>query len=126
MTRTNYEMTAADLETLLSAMKPLPAIMLQCGPAASVQERANAAWAALGKRMNFDPMTVQPTGRGDRFFSAIALAPQPKPHVRLDGNKWFATWPDFINLQESPAGFGDTPELAIAALQAMPAPKEMT
>lgn len=26
----------------------------------------------------------------------------------LDGNQWMARYDDFINLQESPAGFGDT------------------
>lgn len=114
--RVNFEMTADDLATLLESMKPVPLIAIHCGPAPSQQERANAAWAKLGAKMGFDPMTVQPTGRGDRFFSAIQIAPPPKPHVRLDGNKWCATNPDFINLQESPAGFGDTPEEAIADL----------
>jgi len=33
-----------------------------------------------------------------------------------DGNMWCATRPDFINLQESPAGFGTTPRDALAAL----------
>lgn len=115
--RTNYEMTADDLTALLDSMKPVPAIMLQCGPLQSVQANANAAWARLGEKMGFDPMTVKPTGRGDRFFSAVAVAPKPKPHVRLDGNQWCATWPNFIDLQASPAGFGDKPELAIAQLK---------
>lgn len=69
--RTNYEMTEADLEKLLEASKPVPMIMLQCGPPISQQEHANAAWAELGSRMGFDHMTVEPTGQGDRFFSAI-------------------------------------------------------
>lgn len=34
----------------------------------------------------------------------------------LDGNSWCATYEDFINLQESPAGFGNTPEDATEAL----------
>lgn len=116
--RTNYEMTKQDLEDLLSAMKPTPAIMLQCGPLSSVQERANEAWARLGKKMGFDPMTVQPNGRGDRFFSAIKVKAEPigKPHIRKDGAAWCATHPDFIDLQVSPAGFGDTPEEAVANL----------
>lgn len=33
-----------------------------------------------------------------------------------DGNSWCATRGDFINLQESPAGFGDTALEAMAAL----------
>lgn len=83
--RTNYEMTAADLQTLLDAMKPVPMIALQCGTPPSVQENANAAWARLGKKMGFDPMTVQPTGRGDRFFSAVETAKPEKPHIIKDG-----------------------------------------
>lgn len=71
--RKNYEMTTDDLAMLLDAMKPEPMIMLQCGTPRSVQENANAAWAKLGERMGFDPMTVQPTGEGRRFFSAEAI-----------------------------------------------------
>jgi hypothetical protein len=36
--------------------------------------------------------------------------------VKKDGNQWCATQADFINLQESPAGFGDSPKEAIEAL----------
>lgn len=117
--RTNWKMTGEDLEALLDSMRPVPLIALQCGMPRSQQENANAAWARLGEKMNFDPMTVQPTGRGDCFFSAIALPekPQAKPHLKMDGNQWCATGPGFTNLQESPAGFGDTPEKAIADLQ---------
>ena len=35
----------------------------------------------------------------------------------LDGNQYFAHRRDFINLQESLAGFGDTPEEAIEDLK---------
>lgn len=70
MERANFEMTAEDLEQLLSAMQPTPMIMLQCGRPTTVQERANAAWKALGEKMGFDYMTVRPTGQGDRFFLA--------------------------------------------------------
>jgi hypothetical protein len=69
--RTNYEMTADDLTALFDAMRPVPMIALQCATVRSVQENANAAWAKLGEKMGFDPMTVQPTGKGDRFFSAV-------------------------------------------------------
>lgn len=71
--KTNFEMTHEDLQTLLDAMKPVPMIMLQCGTPRSVQENANSAWARLGEKMGFDPMTVAPNGKGDRFFSAEAL-----------------------------------------------------
>lgn len=36
--------------------------------------------------------------------------------LQLDGNAWFATFEDFINLQESIAGFGYTPNDAVAEL----------
>lgn len=71
--RQNYEMTEADLHELLEAMKLAPMIMLQCGTPRSVQENANVAWAALGLKMNFDPMTVRPNDKGDRFFSAESI-----------------------------------------------------
>ena len=71
--RTNYEMTEADLATLIEASRPVPMIALQCGTPRSAQDNANAAWATLGARMGFDPMTVQPIGRGYRFFSAESV-----------------------------------------------------
>jgi hypothetical protein len=40
----------------------------------------------------------------------------PKTRVFLDGDAWCAVHPDFVNLQESPAGFGASPEEARAAL----------
>lgn len=36
--------------------------------------------------------------------------------LELDGSKWCATGPGFTNLQESPAGFGDTKLEAMAEL----------
>lgn len=74
--RTEYEMTQEDLNELLDSMKPEPMIMLQCGTPPSLQERANRAWAKLGEKMGFESMTVKPTGRGDRFFTAIPIETQ--------------------------------------------------
>lgn len=70
--RVNFEMTQEDFDTLLKSMQPTPLIMLQCGGASDPQERANAAWAALGKKMGFDYMTVWPVkDMGPRFFTAV-------------------------------------------------------
>ena len=69
--RTDYEMTEEDLSGLIASMKPVPMIALQCGTPRSAQENANAAWARLGEKMGFDPMSVEPNGRGDKCFSAI-------------------------------------------------------
>lgn len=76
-------MTEADLEKILGACKPVPMIMLQCGPPTSPQENANRAWAELGARMGFDHMTVQPTGRGDRFFTAVPSETEQQRDARL-------------------------------------------
>lgn len=70
--RTNYEMSEADLETLLEACKSVPAMMIGGTLPSSPQENANRAWAALGAKMGFDHMTVQPIyGKGQRFFFAV-------------------------------------------------------
>jgi hypothetical protein len=36
--------------------------------------------------------------------------------IFLDGDMWCAVGPGFVNLQESPAGFGSTPILALRRL----------
>lgn len=43
-------------------------------------------------------------------------APIPHYCIFMDGDKVCAVWHDFINLQESPAGFGNTPNEAIEEL----------
>ena len=69
---TEFEMTDEDLAALLTACKPVSMIALQCGTPRSPQENANAAWAALGKKIGFDHMTVQPIpGKGQKFFMAV-------------------------------------------------------
>ena len=76
----NYEMTKEDLDKLLEAYKPQPAIMLHIGGGGmSSQERANAAWEELGQRMGFDHMTVLPARGGDRFFSAVPSGTEAHP-----------------------------------------------
>ena len=68
--RKDFEMSEEDLDALLSAMKPVAMIALQCGAPRSRQENANEAWRRLGEKLGFDYMTVRPNGKGDRFFSA--------------------------------------------------------
>lgn len=41
----------------------------------------------------------------------------PKHRAFLDGNAWCAVPENFTNIQESPCGFGATPELARKALE---------
>jgi hypothetical protein len=83
--RTNYEMTEEDLNAILEACKPTPVMYLSGGVpmGGSPQEKANLAWEKLGKRMGFDYMTVQPSRRGQRFFSAVPTEPESVRQERL-------------------------------------------
>ena len=69
--RKEYEMSPEQFETLVKSMQPTPVMMIGGVKPASTQERANGAWAALGKEMGFHHMTAQPVeGKGPRFFTA--------------------------------------------------------
>ena len=56
------------------------------------------------------------------YVPALACPMHGGPKVRtfMDGNAWCAVHPDFVDLQESPAGFGTTREEAITALAHQP------
>ena len=70
--RREFKMTTADYDALLAAMRPVPLIMVHCGPDPSRQERANRAWQALGDKMGFDGMTVKPVpDKSGHFFTAV-------------------------------------------------------
>lgn len=70
--RKQFEMTEDQLEALLKASEPVPYLIVGGRPPSSPQERANAAWAELGREMGFDHMTVEPLpGKGDCFFTAV-------------------------------------------------------
>lgn len=69
--RVEYEMTETDLETILAACKPVPYLVVGNREPSSPQENANMAWASLGTKMGFDSMTVRPSDKGQRFFSAV-------------------------------------------------------
>lgn len=70
--RKEFEMTESQLQTLLEACKPVPYMVFGGREPASPQENANRAWEALGREMGFDHMSVKPTGKGTRFFTAEA------------------------------------------------------
>lgn len=71
--RKRFEMTEAQLAKVMEACKPTPAMFLSGGQPMfdSPQENANRAWQSLGQELGFDHMTVEPTGEGDRFFTAV-------------------------------------------------------
>jgi hypothetical protein len=56
-------MSDADLDTLKRAAVS--------GHPSGTQARANAAWAVLGLKLGFEWASVEPTGEGERFFSAV-------------------------------------------------------
>lgn len=64
-------MTQADLTELLEACRATPVIMIGSYVPASPQENANAAWARLGEKMAFDPMSVRPSGGDMKDFTAV-------------------------------------------------------
>ena len=80
MSRQEFEMSEDDLTQLMEACKPVPYIIVGGSGPRSPQERANDAWESLGRRMGFDHMSVQPTGKGDRFFTANAIKQKEISH----------------------------------------------
>ena len=68
----DYEMTEEQLKVLVDASKATPVMFMSGGrPMFNTrQENANYAWEQLGKTLGFDYLTVEPTGKGNRFFLA--------------------------------------------------------
>ena len=71
MCKKEFEMSEEDYQKLLDASQPVPYIVIGGVTPKSPQENANDAWKALGDRMGFDHMSVEPIRhKGDRFFMA--------------------------------------------------------
>lgn len=70
--RKEYEMTEDQESILLDACKPTPVMYLSGGQSMfrTPQENANVAWQRLGDELGFHHMTVRPSPRGRRFFTA--------------------------------------------------------
>lgn len=70
--RKEFELSEEQYQALLDASKPTPVMFLTGGRPMfdSPQENANRAWKALGTKMGFQHMTVQPSDKGKRFFTA--------------------------------------------------------
>ena len=110
--RKRYVLSQAELDELYAACRPVPYIVVGGYAPRSPQENANDAWCALGKKLGFDGMTVQPTGEGDRYFTADVLV-----EFSQDGDQRCAVRPGFRNLQLDEAGFGATDAEALADLE---------
>ena len=70
--RQEFEMTQAHLDELMDACKPTPVMYMTGGRPMfnTPQENANYAWQKLGDELGFKYMTVKPTSKGVRFFTA--------------------------------------------------------
>lgn len=77
--RQEFEMSETDLAELLEACRPVPMIMLQCGEPPSAQENANRAWQKLANKLGFVWDSVEPSSKGQRYFTA-----QPNQQPRKD------------------------------------------
>ena len=71
--RKEFEMTAEQEAKLLEACKLVPYMVIGGMEPRSPQENANDAWCALGREMGFDGMSVVPSSRGQRFFTAVPI-----------------------------------------------------
>lgn len=77
--RQEYEITEAQLESLMEASKPVRYMVFGGRPPSSPQENANRAWASLGAELGFDHMTVRPVqGKAQTFFTALATPEKEK------------------------------------------------
>lgn len=121
--RTNYEMSEADLSAILDACKPVPAMMIGGTLPSSPQENANRAWAALGKKMGFDHMTVQPIGgKGNRFFSAVPSENEVQRGERMAREAEAARVAEIAKLESEIAERQERLNSLSALLQADPQP----
>lgn len=68
--RKEFEMTEEQFQSLLNASKPVPYMVFGGIEPTSPQENANRAWQSLGDELGFDFMTVEPSSKGSKFFTA--------------------------------------------------------
>lgn len=117
--RTNYEMSEDDLRAILDACKPVVAMMIGGYSPSSPQENANDAWAALGRKMGFDHMTVRPVdGKGQRFFTAVPNETESQREDRLKREAEDVRKREIARLTDGIADF----QKKLAALTSPPAP----
>jgi hypothetical protein len=60
-----------------------------------------------------------------RFSATVPVDVSAGIQIDMDGNQWFARRIPFTNLMEQEAGFGDTPNLALAELIAAESPSPL-
>jgi hypothetical protein len=80
---------------------------------------ANPVWAQRDRNGYYPPHLSHLTPPRAPSLCCASHGGPPADAIRFvrDGNMWCAFMPDFINLQESIAGFGETQDLAEADLR---------
>jgi hypothetical protein len=91
-------------QALADELPQMEAQVAQRREALAAAEEAKENAARLAREHDLQQAAVAVTASTMRTFQ--------------DGDKWCAVYPDFVNVQESPCGFGDTPEEARSALAA--------
>lgn len=75
---------------------------------------APPGWGDRSGEMSYECKTCKQWATGPGTSPGLICSYGPSPFdLFVDGNMWCATRPDFINLQESTAGFGPTRPEAI-------------
>lgn len=77
--RKTFTLTPQQYQNLLDQMQPQPYLVIGGHAPLSQQERANDAWAALGKELGFDGMTVQPGVTKYEFTAKVTESQDAAP-----------------------------------------------
>ena len=84
--RKEFEMTEAQLKSILDASKPTPVMYLSGGQPMfdSPQENANRAWKSLASELGFVWDSCEPvSGKPQRFFTAEVIESNNNPESKI-------------------------------------------
>ena len=89
--RKTFTMSVTQLNQLLDAMRPVPAMWIG-GPPRSVQQNANDAWIALGQEMGFDGMTVRRVPGSSPLDFSAEEAPVTRSPSKAPADVEYDSW----------------------------------
>ena len=83
--RKEFEMDDKQFKRIIDASKPTSYLVIGGAVPRTPQENANAAWAALGKELGFEPLTVKMIeGKETKIFTAEAIEEKPVEKTPLE------------------------------------------
>lgn len=112
-----YKMSQDDLDILLESCKDVPCIMIGDVPPSSPQENTNRAWSVLGKKMGFDSITVRPSQKGGRFFTAVPSETKPQKQERMKRDEISSLNSDVATLARTIKELGSVVDELLTRLQ---------